>query len=83
MIVQDKVKQRNITPNFLRFRSICFFIKEKVRPIPLGKKQWETIALNLSLLLKELIEVLPRLADAAFKHINLECFISANLVSFL
>lgn len=82
-MLQDKVKQRNITPNFLRFRSNSIFTQEKVRPIRLVKRLLEMTGLNHSLPLKELIEAHLKLVDVASKLINQESFISANSVFFM
>lgn len=80
MNLQEKVKQRNVTPNFLRFRSMLAVIKGRVRLSArrLRKIRWRRRSrLNA---LSAVSEVLPRRVDAVFRHTSDECFISANSV---
>lgn len=72
-LVQDKVKQRNITPNFLRFRSISHLIKERALPIRSGKKE-KTIRSKLRSPLNVLKGALQKLAAAVFRHTNVESY---------
>ena len=43
LLVQEKAKQRNITPNFLRFRSIISITQEKAQQAQSAKRQARTI----------------------------------------
>lgn len=79
-LVQDKVKQRNITPNFLRFRSTLALIKEKIRPALLEKRQLRTIRHKHKWPLSVQRGVPPVLVDAALKPTNAGCFTLANSV---
>ncbi len=62
-LVQEKVKQRNITPNFLRFRSNQQDIQEKVLLIRSAKRGRKT-GLRLRLPPKELKGAPPRPVEA-------------------
>lgn len=80
MNLQEKVKQRNVTPNFLRFRSMLAVIKGRVRLSArrLRKIRWRRRSqLNA---LSAVNAALQRRVDAVFRHMSDESFISANSV---
>jgi len=81
-LVQDKVKQRNVTPNFLRFRSNSTNIQEKVPRVQSVKRTLKTTKSKHRWLPNVLKEVLPKLAGAALKPTKEGFFILANLVLF-
>ena len=80
MNLQEKVKQRNVTPNFLRFRSMLAVMQGRVRLLArrVRKIRWRRRSqLNG---LSVVSGVLPRRVDAVFRPTSDEFFISANSV---
>ena len=82
-LVQEKVKQRNITPNFLRFRSTLYSTQEKVPPILSAKRYLVMIESNHNLLPNEHKEAPAKPVDVALKPTNQESFILASSVRSL
>jgi hypothetical protein len=79
-LVQEKVKQRNVTPNFLRFRSISSNTKEKAQQVLSVKRQEKTIKSKHKLPLNEPNAAHHVQVDAASKPMRGEFSISANWV---
>lgn len=80
MNLQERVKQRNVTPNFLRFRSMLVAIKGRVLRSArrLKRIRWRRRS-QLNAL--SAVNAAPRRrADAVFRLTSDECFISANSV---
>ena len=72
-VMQEMAKQRNITPNFLRFRRTPASTQEKAPPTPSAKSKVMTIELKRRILPKGHnvhSGVLLAPADAASKHTN-------------
>lgn len=72
-VMQEKAKQRNITPNFLRFRRTPAPTQAKAPPTPSAKSRVMTIELKRRILPKghNVHSAVPHApADAALKHTN-------------
>jgi hypothetical protein len=77
-LVQEKVKQRNITPNFLRFRRISINIQAKVKPILSAKRLVKMTKWKLNYQPNAQNVVHQKRVDAVSRHMNEEFYISVN-----